>query len=82
VLTIVVFASTAARRAPDTVPARQRVPSYAVWDTVTFVLNVLAFVLIGLQVRLILERLAPAQRRDYPLVALAVLATVIVARVA
>ena len=30
-------------------PARLRVASYAVWETVVFVLNVLAFILIGLQ---------------------------------
>jgi CPA1 family monovalent cation:H+ antiporter len=32
-------------------PARIRVPSYAVWETMVFVLNVLAFVFIGLQIR-------------------------------
>ena len=32
-----------------------RVPSYAVWETTVFVLNVLAFVLIGMQLRPIWE---------------------------
>lgn len=37
--------------------ARHRIASYAVWDVVVFVLNVLAFVLIGLQLKVILARL-------------------------
>ena len=37
--------------------ARRRRASYAVWDVVVFVLNVLAFILIGLQLRGIMERL-------------------------
>jgi CPA1 family monovalent cation:H+ antiporter len=36
-----------ARDAPRLIPARNRLPSYAVWDLAVFVLNVLAFVLIG-----------------------------------
>ena len=82
VLTIVVFAMAVARKAPALVPARMRVPTYAVWDTAVFVLNVLAFVLVGLQLRPILERLTGAERREYLWVALAVLVTVMVARVA
>ena len=35
--------------------ARLRLPSFAVWETATFLLNVLAFVLIGLQLRPILD---------------------------
>ena len=80
ILTIVVFAIAIARRA--NLPARIRVPSYAVWSTVVFVLNVLAFVLIGLQVGPILERLQPDERLHYAKVALAVLAVVIVVRLA
>ena len=45
---------------PQRTPARLRIPSYAVWETVVFVLNVLAFVLIGLQLRPIFESLVPA----------------------
>ena len=36
VLTMVVFAMTVARSAPARTPARIRVPSYAVWDTMVF----------------------------------------------
>src|SRR3954467_7410083 len=51
ILTIVAYAITIARTAPARTPARIRVPSYAVWETVVFVLNVLAFMLIGMQLR-------------------------------
>ena len=57
ILTIVAYAFTIARTAPARTPARLRVPSYAVWETVVFVLNVLAFMLIGMQLRPIWERL-------------------------
>jgi monovalent cation/hydrogen antiporter len=82
ILTIVAYAITIARRAPATTPARLRVPSYAVWETAVFVLNVLAFVLIGLQIGPIFEGLAPDQRLRYLLIAAAVLATVILIRFA
>ena len=82
ILTIVAYAVTIARRAPATTPARLRVPSYAVWETAVFVLNVLAFALIGLQIGPIFEMLAPEQRAHYLIVAAAVLATVILIRFA
>lgn len=81
ILTVVVYAITLARRAPREMPARMRVPSYAVWDTVVFVLNVLAFVLVGLQLRPTLGRLPPSTLTDYLLVAAAVVATVILVRI-
>ncbi len=62
VLTVVCFAIAIARDAPSMTPARLRIPSYAVWETVVFLMNVLAFVLIGLQLRPILEPLEPAVR--------------------
>ncbi|OJH35802.1 hypothetical protein BON30_37800 [Cystobacter ferrugineus] len=40
---VVVFAMATARRAADIIPARVRIPSYAVWEFAVFVLNVLAF---------------------------------------
>ena len=69
VLTVVCFAVTAARWAPARTPARLRLPSYAVWETVVFVINVLAFVFIGLQIRPILGSLEPAVRSRYVWVA-------------
>jgi len=82
VLTMVSYAIAVARRAPERIPARIRLPSYAVWDTAVFVLNVLAFVFIGLQIRPILTSLAPDTRTRYLSVAGAVLLIVIVVRIA
>jgi Na+/H+ antiporter len=82
VLTMVCYAITVARWAPARTPARLRLPSYAVWETVVFVLNVLAFVFIGLQIRPILGALEPSVRTQYLGAAAAVLITVIVVRFA
>lgn len=81
VLTMVTFAIFVARQSPERTPARLRLPSYAVWDTVVFLLNVLAFLFIGLQIHPILNSLEPETRNRYLLVAGAVLLTVIVARI-
>jgi CPA1 family monovalent cation:H+ antiporter len=81
VLTVVCYAIAAAQTAPESTPARIRIPAYAVWDTVVFVLNVLAFIFIGLQIRPILESLDPAARNRYFLVAGAVVMTVIIVRI-
>jgi len=82
VLTIVAYAVALARYAPQRHGARMRVPTYAVWETAVFLLNILAFVLIGLQVRPILDQLPAERLREYLGVAGAVLATVIVVRIA
>ena len=81
ILTIVAYAITLARTTPARTPARLRVPSYAVWETAVFVLNVLAFMLIGLQLRPIWERLDDPVRLKYCLVAAAVLGVVILTRI-
>jgi CPA1 family monovalent cation:H+ antiporter len=81
VLTMVCFAITVARSAPERTPARIRIPSYAVWETVIFALNILAFIFIGLQIRPILDNLEAPDRTRYFLLAGAVLLTVIVVRV-
>ena len=81
VLTTVSYAIAAARSSPATTPARIRVPSYAVWECVVFLLNVLAFVFIGLQIRPILTNLEPGTRTRYLFVAGMVLVTVIVVRI-
>lgn len=80
VLTLVAFAFTASRR--NAMPARLRVPSFAVWETAVFMLNVFAFVIIGLQLRPILEALSPEERTQDLLFAGAILVTVIVCRFA
>ena len=81
ILTIVTYAITLARTAPARTPARLRVPTYAVWDTVVFVLNVLAFVLIGLQLGPIWEHLDDPVRWKYCMVAAAVLGVVMLTRI-
>src|SRR5712692_8707233 len=81
VLTMVSYAIAVARRAPESMPARIRLPSYAVWDTAVFVLNVLAFVFIGLQIRPILTSLESDMRMRYLFVAGVVLLTVILVRI-
>jgi CPA1 family monovalent cation:H+ antiporter len=82
ILTIVAYAITIARTAPARTPARLRVPAYAVWDTAVFVLNVLAFMLIGMQLRPIWAGLDAVVRVEYCTIAACVLATVILARIA
>ena len=82
VLTMVCYAMTLARMSPGRTPAAHRLPSFAVWETVVFALNILAFIFIGLQVRPILESLAAAERARYLGAAATVLLTVIVVRFA
>ena len=81
VLTVVAYAITIARLAPERTGARQRRNSYAVWEVAVFVLNVLAFILIGLQLRGILARL-DGQGWHFAGFALTVLAVSILVRVA
>ncbi|WP_264777803.1 cation:proton antiporter [Deinococcus aetherius] len=78
VVTTVVFGLTAGR-GPG-LAARLRVPSFAVWDAVTFVLNVLAFTLIGLQLGPILDALSGADLRRSLGAALIILAVVVTVR--
>ena len=83
ILTMVAFAMTTARRGGAQMPARMRVPIFAVWETVVFVLNAFAFVLIGMQLRPIWQRLEAGGARDDALVTAAVvLAVTIAARLA
>ncbi len=81
IITVVVFAVAIARTASEQTPARLRVPAYAVWEVVVFVLNVLAFMLVGLQLKPILQRLTGPQLARYALVAAAVCGAVILVRV-
>jgi CPA1 family monovalent cation:H+ antiporter len=82
IITMVVFAMAASRRAPEVTPARIRIPSWAVWDVAVFVLNVLAFVLVGFQLKSIAARATGATGVRYALVAAAVCAAAILARIA
>ncbi|BAV47747.1 Na+/H+ antiporter [Mesorhizobium loti] len=80
IITIVVYAITLARRAPRRMSARRRVSTYSVWESAVFVLNVLAFVLMGLQARSIVGRLSGEGQGQAFLFAATVLVVVIVAR--
>ena len=83
VLTMVCLRDDVARTAPARTPARMRIPTYAVWETVVFALNILAFIFIGLQIRPILDEPRAGRRAGgTSLVAGAVLVTVIVVRIA
>jgi CPA1 family monovalent cation:H+ antiporter len=57
VITTVCYAITIARLAPSRLGAEHRRASYAVWEVAVFVLNALAFILIGLQLRGVLARM-------------------------
>jgi CPA1 family monovalent cation:H+ antiporter len=83
ILTLVAYAMTVARRGGTQMPAHMRVPIFAVWETVVFVLNAFAFVLIGMQLRPIWQRLeAGGSRTDAVVTAAVVLAVTIAARFA
>jgi CPA1 family monovalent cation:H+ antiporter len=64
VLCVVAFAMTIARSAGLTQPPRMRVHSFAVWTSVVFLLNVLAFLLMGMQARTIIGAMAPDRFRE------------------
>ncbi|TWB43035.1 cation:proton antiporter [Nitrospirillum viridazoti] len=61
ILAVVANAMTLAHHVPYRQRARDRVNTYAVWGTVVFLLNVLAFLLTGLQARSILSHLGDGQ---------------------
>jgi CPA1 family monovalent cation:H+ antiporter len=82
IITMVVFAMAASRRAPAIMPARIRIPSWAVWEVAVFVLNVLAFILVGFQLKSISARATGVTGARYAAVAAAVCAAVILARIA
>jgi len=79
VLTMVAYAVTLARTTPGRMGARHRRAS-AVWEEAVFVLNVLAFILVGLQLRGILGRV-DGQAGRYALFALDVLAAAVLVRI-
>jgi monovalent cation/hydrogen antiporter len=80
VVTVVTFGLTAARSSTLATPVDVRVSSFATWGTMTLVLNVLAFTLVGLQLRSILPSLEDGQHLDWLGFAFAILGTVIVVR--
>ena len=81
IITMVVYAMAASRRASNIIPARIRIPSWAVWEVAVFVLNVLAFILVGFQLKSIAERVGGAAGQ-YAVIAATVCAVVMLARIA
>ncbi|MDR7098970.1 CPA1 family monovalent cation:H+ antiporter [Lysobacter niabensis] len=81
VLAVVAYAMCVARFAHGRQSPRDRVHSFAVWDAVVFVLNVIAFALMGLQTRSILMRLHGTQMWDALGFAALVFAVVVVVRI-
>lgn len=82
VLAVVTFAMAIARHTPAQQPARDRVQSLATWSIVVFVLNVLAFLLMGLQARSLLEDLPSGEVAPAISFAIVVLVVVILVRLA
>jgi NhaP-type Na+/H+ or K+/H+ antiporter len=80
VLAVVAFSMTLGRYMPARHAPHDRIVSYAVWEVAGFLLNVLAFLLLGLQARSILERLSQTEAWRALGFAAVVLAAVIAAR--
>ncbi len=77
IVAVVALAAVIARHMPARTSARDRVDSYAVWAVVVFVLNVLAFLLMGLQARVILDQL-PAEALRHALIFAAIVLAVVI----
>jgi len=75
-----VVAGVLARRAIHRASSDARITGTAVWQTQLFVLNGLVFVLIGLQLRTVLEAVAARSLAESAGIALAVAVTLVVAR--
>jgi CPA1 family monovalent cation:H+ antiporter len=82
IITMVCFAITLARSTPVRLAARLRIPSYAVWEVIVFVLNILIFIFVGLELKPLLYRLNPEELGRYVLIGGTVCATTILVRIA
>jgi CPA1 family monovalent cation:H+ antiporter len=82
IIAMVGYAMTLARYGAVRISGRRRIASYAVWEVAVFVLNVLAFIFIGLQLRDILTRVQGSDSHLYALFAVSICVTVIVTRIA
>ncbi len=82
ILAVVAYAMVIGRDNPERQRARDRIHSYSVWEAAVFLLNVVAFLLMGLQARVILARLPAAQLAGALGFAGLVLLTVVAVRVA
>lgn len=82
VLCLVAFAMTLARSAGLRTPPRMRIHSFAVWTSAVFLLNVLAFLLMGLQARTIVAGMPRERLLEAATFAVAVVVCLIVVRMA
>jgi len=80
ILAVVATAMTAARYT-GSADARDRLHTDSVWNVVVFVLNVLAFLFVGLQARVIVRELDPAELRHALGFSFAVLGVVVGVRI-
>ncbi len=77
VVTMAMFIANSPRMQID---ARNRIQSFAVWGVAVFVLNVVAFLLMGMQARAIIGGMSPERLREAAGVAAMVVAGVVVTR--
>lgn len=82
VVTIVTFGLTSARDPSFALRADHRVGTFAVWEALTFVFNVLAFTMIGLQLRVLIRNAELVRFGHEMVVALTILGAVILVRLA
>jgi len=82
ILCVVAHGMTVAHLVPARQSPRERVLTYAVWEAIVFLLNVLAFFLMGLQASEIVSRLNPAEIWEACAFAAIVFGVVVVVRVA
>ena len=82
IITMVCNAITIARTAPTKITARLRIPSYAVWEVIVFVLNILIFIFVGFELKPLLHRLNPAEWGRYLTIGGTICATTILVRIA
>jgi CPA1 family monovalent cation:H+ antiporter len=80
VLAVVTLGMALARSSEARSSARMRVQSYAVWGAAVFVLNVMAFLLMGMQARAILADMEPGHLGEAIAFSAIVVVTVIVVR--
>lgn len=82
ILAVVAYGMTLARLPAAYPSARLRIPSFAVWDTAVVVLNILAFLIIGLELGAVIASAPQGELGRWTLVGAAVLLTVIAVRLA
>lgn len=80
IVTTVVFGMAVARMSAMG-SASVRAPAYAVWETVVFGLNVLAFMLVGLQIGPIWAELSAAEQQSHIVIALTILGVCVGVRI-